>query len=304
MREIPDEKYIVAGKPDKERLARYLNEAKGFDRTMRDFALLCGVEPSTFSRVVKQKITRPLKENVIQAIYINSADEDIDYDRLMRANGMYKEKSEEDEFEKARRKRHDNDISVRNTITNHIEELRLTYVSSSRISDIFRFLDKPYKKSKYGLLPGWNKMAYGFKGQEPAVWLFYNSNNYELINGSFSPERGLKDFFYRGFSQLFLLDEWEPEILENVKLNFVFSNEEQYFNIKAALGNRTVNSSMSLILIDPNDPDDKTIVEEFALNRRDGKQAIRFIDIKGKPVSDSDDDWGDWDEEYDDGMED
>ena len=298
MREIPDEKYIVAGKPDKERLARYLNEAKGFDRTMRDFALLCGVEPSTFSRVVKQKITRPLKESVIQAVYINSADEDIDYDRLMRANGMYKEESEEDEFEKATRIRRDNDISVRNTITNRIEGLRLPYISSHRVSDIFGFLDKPYIKSRYGLFNGWNKMSYGFKDQDPQVWLFYNCNNYEHINGHFSPERGLRDFFGHNFTRLFLLDEWEPECLENIKLNFVFSGEDQYSNIKTVLSNRTVNSSMSLILIDPNDPDDMTIVEEFTLERRDGKPVTRFIDIKGRPAGDSDDD--DWDEKYDD----
>lgn len=294
-KEIPDEKYIIAGKPDKERLARYLNDAKGYNRTMRDFALLCNVEPSTFSRVLTKKISRPLKENVIQAIYINSADEDIDYDRLMRANGMYKESAGDDEFEKFNIRMRNNDISIRNTITNRIEDLGLLCISSShRISDIFELLGKPYAKSKYGFSVS-GRMTYGFKDLDPLVWVFHRFDPFGPENGNYQAERVVREFLVHSYSSLFLADEWEPELLENVKINFVFANEKAYSCIKEALSDRTVNGSMSLILIDPEDPDDKTIVEEFTLKRRDGKSVARFIDIEGRPRNDADDEYGDED---------
>lgn len=45
--------YIRIRPPEKEKLAELLIRAKGASRSMRQFALDCGVNPSTLSRIVK-----------------------------------------------------------------------------------------------------------------------------------------------------------------------------------------------------------------------------------------------------------
>lgn len=83
--------YIRRKTVDKEKLALYLKAAKG-GRTMKQFAEDCGVNPSTFSRILNQKLIGASSEKLMLAIF-EHADSDCGFtlDALMAANGMLPE---------------------------------------------------------------------------------------------------------------------------------------------------------------------------------------------------------------------
>ena len=84
----------VRGKPrDKERLAQYLEKAKG-ERTMKQFAEECGVNPSTFSRIINKKFEGASSESMMRAIFDHAVPNcGFTFDELMDANGMIPAKS-------------------------------------------------------------------------------------------------------------------------------------------------------------------------------------------------------------------
>lgn len=83
------EKYIEVGLADKELLAKLVEEAKGKDRSIRKFAQDVGVNASTISRILNQKITNHVDEKILKSISENSAEgSNVTFDKLMEANGM------------------------------------------------------------------------------------------------------------------------------------------------------------------------------------------------------------------------
>lgn len=78
------------GKPvDKERLAQYLDAAKGPGRTMKQFAEECNVNPSTLSRIANKKLVGASSESLMMAIFEHAdPNSGITLDALMDANGM------------------------------------------------------------------------------------------------------------------------------------------------------------------------------------------------------------------------
>ena len=78
------------GKPvDKERLAQYIEAAKGPGRTMKQFAEECEVNPSTLSRIANKKLVGGSSETLMQAIFEHAdPNSGLTLDALMDANGM------------------------------------------------------------------------------------------------------------------------------------------------------------------------------------------------------------------------
>lgn len=80
--------YIRIRPPEKEKLAELLIRAKGASRSMRQFALDCGVNPSTLSRIVNMKTSGTCTDELIQKVAQNSDPESgITFEILMDANG-------------------------------------------------------------------------------------------------------------------------------------------------------------------------------------------------------------------------
>ena len=80
--------YIRIRPPDKEKLAELLVRAKGASRSMRQFALDCGVNPSTLSRIVNMKTSGACTDELLQKVAQNSDTESgITFEILMDANG-------------------------------------------------------------------------------------------------------------------------------------------------------------------------------------------------------------------------
>lgn len=73
--------------PDKQALAALLNRAKG-DRTLKEFAGLCNVNPSTLTRIMQQTNRGSSTLELIEAIADNAAPESgVTLDALLTANG-------------------------------------------------------------------------------------------------------------------------------------------------------------------------------------------------------------------------
>ena len=83
------EEYTRVKPVDKERMSKYLEAAKGPGRTMKQFAEECGVNPSTFSRIVNKKLGGASTETVIRSIFEHrDRTSGITLEMLMDANGF------------------------------------------------------------------------------------------------------------------------------------------------------------------------------------------------------------------------
>lgn len=80
--------YIRNRPPDKQKMAELVVRAKGASRSMRQFALDCGVNPSTLSRIVNLKNSGACTDELIQKVAQNADPESgITFEMLMDANG-------------------------------------------------------------------------------------------------------------------------------------------------------------------------------------------------------------------------
>ena len=85
------EEYIQIGLPDTKRLAQMIEEGRGFDRTMAQYADACGVSAATLSRIVNGKITKPVATELIEKLAENSCySSPLIFENMMAANGMQK----------------------------------------------------------------------------------------------------------------------------------------------------------------------------------------------------------------------
>lgn len=80
--------YASVGRPDNAAFAELVKKAIGPDRTVSEFAEICGVSPSTMSRIVKNQFKTPSSDVVIKAIADNADPVGgVDADALLRASG-------------------------------------------------------------------------------------------------------------------------------------------------------------------------------------------------------------------------
>lgn len=82
----PNQEFVVVRVPDKLALGQLITEIRG-ERTMAQLAEQCNVSPSTLSRAVNGKMTKPLSQELIKALAAKS-DDPFMLERLVRANGM------------------------------------------------------------------------------------------------------------------------------------------------------------------------------------------------------------------------
>lgn len=86
---MEDNKYVRVSEPNKDELAKLLLRAKGPSRTMKELANLCGVDPSTLSRIVNKMNRGPSSDDLIRSIAEHADPESgVTLDKLMAAHGM------------------------------------------------------------------------------------------------------------------------------------------------------------------------------------------------------------------------
>ena len=256
--------YVIDHVIDKETLAGYLLEARG-DRKMNEFAEKCETKPnpSTFSRILKYKITRPLKPALIQDIIKNAAPSfHRSYFEFMKANGMSPKIEVEDKkrrFEIRKKKWGIPDLKeeepfsqIKSKVKNRIlEELTMrgcVMIPMKRIP-IERKGDEGLAE-KMPLIPmGAFELGYAshfalyMPSEKPVYWNFVIARIADFIHAR------AREFFDDNV-RTFLRDAWEPETLKDVKTSFVFwDNEKDYEDVKAVFADRELNSQMSLIYL-------------------------------------------------------
>ena len=65
------------------------------------------------------------------------------------------------------------------------------------------------------------------------------------------------------FSLIFLMDAWEPECLEGVKISFIYNDRKAFDKFVDFINSAPVNSEMSVIYIDT---EEQSFVEEVYIN--------------------------------------
>lgn len=261
--------YIRRYVPNKEMLARLLTAARGSHRTMAEFAKLCGVSPTTFSRITGKNIKKPLTEELIRSIAEHSADPAASYDSLMRANGMVS----------------GSDDSDGSTVTEKLEEHRLSReIQSILARELFdrgymiailqnlhaAALSMQKEKSRFGLS---YPSSFGIRtqGYEPLFWNIIVDPTV-LTQEDIDRSRELGSSAHlrasmRKYAPLFLMDAWESDALAQFKNTLVFIDRLTYETFKERLMTVRVNSEMSLLLVDT---EQHRIIEEAHLPRADG----------------------------------
>ena len=276
--EEKQEPYVQAVEIDHMKLKYFLEKAKGYGRTMSEFAKDCGVSPATFSRVMHDKNRRPLAPELIQAIIEHAENPDeLSYRLVMRANGMVPLERHEkrDEFghrDSAYEEREYTKIAkIKNIIEEEIKARHLMHLFYDR-------LDREIKMEKSeNRLQINSNFALRVEGYSDMFWSFC------LVTDEV-PEARKDDTRYssvivrraiRDNAEFFLRDVWEPESLEKVKQTFVVIDEEVFKEFEKKIKKIKVNSYISVLLIDINT---ERAVKEQQFERNDGKVMKSIFD--------------------------
>lgn len=269
------QKYIQVRVPDKAMLAMYIREAKGAERNMAEFAKACGtLTPSSFSRIIHGNLSKPLTAEVIQSIVKNADPKaKLSYKEMMDANGMVPENEEGESKNGLERRilsaeRKGIETKVRNVIVGRLFEkgnmlLAMEKFGMGELNITEGALGlKQVKKSPRKLgIPG--KFTLRIQGAEP----FYY--NYEIIVPE--PEWGRHGYtgWCTDYAEFFLRDMWEPETLEDIMQNFVFTERDSYDVFWGFLKGVKVNGYMAAILVDT---ENGSIDEYRQIPRTDGRK--------------------------------
>lgn len=267
-------KYIATRLPDKLKLAAYIKEAKGTGRTMAEFAEQCGtLTASSFSRIIHGNLAKPLSPEIIQSIVKNAAPgARVDYESMMRANGMVPEDQGDEAADEASYwetvERKNKDLQVRNILADeHLARGHMIQYFPRLLEDLSPSGDNPFPnhipKSRFGLAVP-SSFAIRIQGYEPLYWN-YVVNLTVLGKGRNSG----KLLGFHAYSSFFLRDAWEPETLKDVLQTFVFVEEAAYHAFLSMLSGVKVHGYVSALWIDL---DAGRVVEESFLERQDGKR--------------------------------
>jgi len=257
--------YLSMYVPDKAGLAELLGQAKG-NGTMAEFAKKCGVSATTFSRIMNQNIAKPLTKELISVIAQNAAaSSGVDYEALMRANGMIPKDEmrrnpvDSEKWERKQKKREELETNVWTILVERLYERGY----------MLRLLkDAEDENTKYGLVT-YSDYSVRLQGFEPSTWNF--KVDYYKTQGDLLNERETESLKYRIMRKnatLFLRDAWEEKSLEGSMNSFVFIDPAMFELFCDMLKDVQVNSWMSAILIDSSK---RKIVKEQPIPRKDGK---------------------------------
>lgn len=268
------------------RLGDMLTYAKG-KQSMAEFAKKCGFNPITFSRIVNGSIKKPLSQEEIRRIAENSErPTEVVFIDLMRANGMVP-KDDNTPMRQESQKRWNEGRLRSETIQNAI--MRDLFDRGYTISPVFntplKETDPILQKSRFFLSHHVN-YALSVQGCEITYWNFM-INNFTGKEFANDPDKYAKEIrsetrdIMLFNNEIFLRDAWEPEAFENSRFSFAFINKELFESFFELIKDVKFNNSFSIILLDLDktriDIDERRVVEERLLPRRDGKEEISLF---------------------------
>ena len=279
--------YVQTRVPDKIALAGNLKDAKGPERTMKQFSQASGISESTLSRIINYKIKEPLSKDVILRIAENASNKselagnfkgddikEVFLYFLLQANGMVNNK----EFEERKKYVPDFDFDK--------DEKRI-----NRNIDLLNTIALCLLNKGYGIkgiqdieeLAGMEELAFGstfshrtmiIDGHEPKYHLFKPESQY-LTHLGIIQEIEKEQFYYceadsilRSDYKFLLNAAWDPQRFGCIKKSYLTDSEELYNAFIKVMSSKKVNTYISIILLDLNKHE---VVNEWFVPRSDGK---------------------------------
>ena len=223
----PNQEFVVVRVPDKLALGQLITEIRG-ERTMAQLAEQCNVSPSTLSRAVNGKMTKPLSQELIKALAAKS-DDPFMLERLVRANGMADAKTCEERKQMAhdnlslREERLNTERKVKNIISTEL--LR----RGKKIQYMERLEINGERRSQYGLR--WlSSFALVIEDPKPYIWNFaIIPYTMEEQNGHRPPLPFYNARIMENLSGLFLTDAWEADLFATVRSSTVYDERRSVY---------------------------------------------------------------------------
>ena len=271
-------------------LPRVIEAAKGKGRSFADLTRACNeylnknsqLTPAFFSRIMNYKIMNPLKEEQIKAIAEVSADKNLaGYRQLMVANGMVRYKTPEQieegikrekegeerwrkqiEYEKTFKRIIKDELYGRNIIFRDGCRKEHREISENNIYGIdFVDYSSDYSISLLSIDDDtkWESWQFFFnlRGLEVTTLDRREKRNRELENKADDNDKPVPitlgdeiGVLMRSASRVFLMDQLKPDMLNNIRTSFVFSDRKTFDTYYDALKDMKVNSYFSLLLLD------------------------------------------------------
>lgn len=263
---------------DKEKFAELLQRAKG-GRTMKDFAELCGANPSTFTRIIQMANKGSSSTELLEAIAANAAlKSGVTIEALADANGYSVEKDIGVKAFRLSAMGTNLETMVRNIL---VQEL-LDRKQEVRMGNIQYDFAKTMKLKPDALI-----MTDAF-GKEKEIW-FVDSIVYSWdVKTKPINKTSLKRMTFDRISRFSFISMNRNELFRPSRFSLVFFDKEVYDIVVEEFAEMAVPTYISLILMDTFN---STIADEVALPHFEkGAQVSYFMTT---PVVD-----GDSDEEY------
>lgn len=265
--------YVKVSAPDQDKLAELTLAAIGA-RTKQQFAMLCGVQPSTISRLINKSNKGASTEELIQAIAKNAApDSGVTLGALMKANGMVPESDlvitpvrATQRFDRYVRRQYD--AEVQSII---LEELLLRG-AEVRIGNIRYEISKSLT-----LRPDTNVMTNVIEGDEHAVWLFENITPFALRYPEADYDRlqrikkvNSKHQVFDRISRYSFLSMNKIEIFRPKRFSIITSEADVFDMIVDEFAEMRVPTQVTFILVDI---ETSKVVKEIGLPDSEGNLA-------------------------------
>lgn len=277
--------------PDPAEVSRLVLEAKGEDRTLKDFADVTGISSPTLSRIINGKITRPLSLETVVRIIGNSEKYTLKAMYNLAEACGYMSRKEQSEL-----KAHSMMTKQRSDLFAEIKSMMLIVIIAELVqrgetNDTRLFDSEPddIPTITDSMIKCDFSMNAEYK-EEKFTWSFFTfpqkveDFNYEKMDAVKLSRNIVKEL-----SPVLLTDAWTPAVYHDYRMTFCFIDEDMYKEFVELMKRGDLNNDFSAILIDM---DSKELVEETIFSSRIQRKSpfnmpiIHPINLKKESVAD------------------
>lgn len=245
-------KFTKTHEIDKEKFAELLKAAKGA-RTMKDFSEKCGVNPSTFTRIIHKLNKGSSSTQLLEAIADNAEpNSGVTIQELADSNGYTVEIDLESKETKVATRGSNLQIFVRNVV---VQEL-LDRKAQVRMGNIRYEIGKTLSLSPDALI-----MTNAF-GKEGEIWFVDSILMSTDISSNPRIKTNAKRMAFDKISRFVFISMHKEELLKPSRFSLAFFDKEIFDLIIDEFSETNVSTYISLILIDTLN---SKIIDEFVL---------------------------------------
>ena len=272
---VPTQDLVQLTEMDPQALAAMLVEAKGPSRSMAEYAKACGVNASTLSRILNEKITRPISVEMLKKLFENrDPSAAFTLEQFASANGMVTAEARDNALERSRKSSErisNNYQHIRKIITNDLFDRGITMRRISEPSDEGRdnlgsILFDKHDHASIAIEVDYEERTFRW--------------DFNIVPLIFSRQLSDEDAILyvhqiiTNFAELFLRDAWEPNENAGKQYSVVVANRKIYEYLIKGLLNIRLHHTFTAVLVDARE--DK-VVEETQLGLAEGGKFISLF---------------------------